>query len=131
MTLENAAREYVWLYDFRHGIAPEEIARREGVTVERVRFGLDRAAAIDARRSDRDDLPDSTAGFKLIPLFPVGQFTPQSACPHDGPIPRGSRLVCMVCGASGMDDHPGLKRDRDLSEVTPVRPDRRRRQGPG
>jgi hypothetical protein len=50
-------------------------------------------------------------GFRLIPLFPIGAFTPRSACPHHDTIERGSRLCCMVCHGSGMDDHPGLERD--------------------
>lgn len=46
----------------------------------------------------------------LEPLFPVGPFTPESACPHRRPIPLGSRLCCMVCDQSGLDGHPHLKK---------------------
>jgi hypothetical protein len=116
-TLEVAAREYIWLYDRRHGLSYEEIAAREGVTVDRVRFGVRRAEAQESKLS-KDDLiedlkPGRTGdpGFRLIPLFPIGAFTPQTPCPHHGSIGRGSRLCCMVCHASGMDDHPGLRRD--------------------
>ena len=48
---------------------------------------------------------------KLEPLFPVGAFTPLSVCPHRRRLPRGSRLVCMVCHKSGVDGHPALQRD--------------------
>lgn len=112
-TLPVAAREYIWLYDHRHGVGVAELARQEGVTVDQIRQGLERAEAAEAtvgRFADRDDFR-GRAGFELVSLFPVGSLTPQSSCPHRGPIPRGSRLVCMVCGQSGMDDYPGLRRD--------------------
>jgi hypothetical protein len=48
---------------------------------------------------------------RLVPLFPIGPFTPQSVCPHRGEIRPGSALCCMVCLRSGMDNHPALKRD--------------------
>lgn len=48
---------------------------------------------------------------RLVPLFPLGAFTPQSTCPHHGPIRRGSVFCCMVCSQSGMDGHPALQRD--------------------
>jgi hypothetical protein len=49
-------------------------------------------------------------GPALEPLFPVDSFTPDSACPHHGPIKRGSIFVCMVCHQSGLDNHPALRR---------------------
>ncbi|QEH38666.1 hypothetical protein OJF2_72720 [Aquisphaera giovannonii] len=59
-----------------------------------------------ARRGAR-----SADEVRLVPLFPVGPFTPTSRCPHHGPIPKGSDLCCMVCLQSGHDDHPDLRRD--------------------
>lgn len=47
----------------------------------------------------------------LVPLFPVADFTPHAACPHHGPLPRGTVLCCMVCHKSGVDFRPALKRD--------------------
>jgi hypothetical protein len=115
--LEVAARDYIWLYDVRHGVAPHEIAARSGVSVRQVRKGLERARALD-RSCSKDNLIESfksgrldDMNFRLIPFFPVAAFTPQSACPHHNSIERDSRLCCMVCHASGMDDHPGLQRD--------------------
>lgn len=117
LTLEVAAREWMWLYDYRHGMSLAEIAGYEGLSIERVWFGVERSAAYESKHS-KDDLIESLKsarvddlGFRLIPLFPIGAFTPQSLCSHHDTIKRGSHLCCMVCHASGMDDHPGLQRD--------------------
>jgi hypothetical protein len=128
LTLAVAAMEYIWLYDHRHGMGVEEIAARHNVSVGRVRFGLQRAAALDSKLS-KDELIEGLkpsrpgdVGFRLIPLFPVGSFTPQSACPHRESIGRGSRFCCMVCHASGMDDHSGLRRDPQAEPAPELEP---------
>jgi hypothetical protein len=129
LTLAVAAMEYIWLYDHRHGIGLEEIAARNHVSVGRVRFGVQRAAAQDSKLSKDElveDLKPSRAGdlgFRLIPLFPIGSFTPGSTCPHRDPIGRGSTLCCMVCHASGMDDHPGLRRDPETDPSSEPEPE--------
>lgn len=117
LTLEVAARDYIWLYDFRRGIGYGKIAALEGVTVRQVQEGIERARKME-RKCSKDALIEDLKpgalgdlGFRFTPLFPIGAFTPQSACPHRDPIKPGSRLCCMVCHASGMDDHPGLRRD--------------------
>jgi hypothetical protein len=116
LTLKVAAREWMWLYDYRHGMSLEEIAGYEGLSVERILQGVRRLEALEGRRSKDDLLGNFKSGrldgveFRLIPLFPIGAFTPQSICSHHDSIERGSRLCCMVCHASGMDDHPGLQR---------------------
>jgi hypothetical protein len=117
MSLEIAARDYVWLYDLRHGISPRAIAARSGVPIRQVREGIERARALENRCS-KDNVTDSLKpgrqddlGFRLIPLFPIAAFTPRSECPHHDTLERGSKLCCMVCHGSGMDDHPGLRRD--------------------
>jgi len=107
MTLEIAAREYVWLWELRHGLGTKSIANREGVSIRRVRFGVARARAQEKSSSDQHILRPP----RLIPLFPVGPYTPQSACAHRQPIQSGSVLCCMVCHRSGMDEHPALQRD--------------------
>ena len=124
LTLEVAARDYIWLYDFRRGTSANEIAAREGVSFRQVRDGLERARAME-KKASKDDLIESLKvsrlddlGFRLMPLFPIGAFTPQSACPHHDSLEQGSRLCCMVCHASGMDDHPGLQRD-PLTDPSP------------
>lgn len=117
LTLEVAARDYMWLYDYRHGVSLKEIAGYEGLTVAEVQRGVERSKAQESKLS-RDDVIEGLKsgrledmGFRLIPLFPVSALTPQSACPHHGAIESGSRLCCMVCHGSGMDDHPAMQRD--------------------
>jgi hypothetical protein len=113
-TLKTAAKEYVWLYDHRHGMSASEIAARDRVSIQRVVFGLGRARAQE-KASTRNNLSEITSpkllGPRLVPLFPIGQYTPSSACAHRVPIERGSTLCCMVCHQSGVDQHPLLQRD--------------------
>ncbi len=124
MSLATAAKEYIWLFDLRHGISIEEIATREGLSAGRVRSGVTRAKGLEKKSSqDSPNLPmggngDIVQGPRLIPLFPIGPYTPQSACPHREPIGKGSAFCCMVCHRSGMDDHPALQRD-PRTEPTP------------
>jgi len=109
-TLAQAAREYIWLWDLRHGVGTRAIAEEEGVSVRVIRAGLARA-----RQEERGELADTPRKPRLptlVPLFPASAYDPMSPCPHHGPIPDGSVLCCMVCHRSGMDDHPALQRDR-------------------
>ena len=55
LTLEVAAREWMWLYDHRHGMSLAEIAGYERLDIERVQFGVERSAAQEAKAS-KDDL---------------------------------------------------------------------------
>jgi hypothetical protein len=107
LSLAVLAQEYIWLWDVRHGISTREIAIREGLNIQRVRIGVARAKALE-----RDSQTDTSAirAPRLIPLFPIGAYTPQSTCAHHRPIEHGSLLCCMVCHCSGVDDHPGLLR---------------------
>ncbi len=117
LSLEAAAQEYVWLYDFRRGIACQKIAEEYGLTVRDVRDGIERARKLEARCSRDEWLSDFQSGrevergFRLMPMFPISAFTPQSTCPHGGPLQSGSTLCCMVCHTSGMDEHPSLRHD--------------------
>jgi len=109
LTLENAAREYVWLWELRRGVSITTIAKRECVSLRRVRFGVARA------RAQEGNLPNAKPLIRppqLVPLFPIGAFTPMSLCGHRQPIRIGSDLCCMVCHRSGMDGHPALQRDK-------------------
>ncbi len=107
MTLAVMAKEYIWLWDVRHGVSIRAIAMREKVGIGRVQFGVARA-----RAQEQNGAEDVAARPpRLIPLFPVGPFTPQSACGHYRPIEPGSAFCCVVCHSSGIDDHPALKRD--------------------
>ena len=126
------ARELVWLYEIRRGYSIKEIARREGLGCRRIQHGVSRARERGNQSHIREsrfsnDLhgrngkitastgrvvrDDPNRPPRLVPLFPIGAFTPRSACPHHGPIRTGSDFCCMVCSQSGIDDHPALKRD--------------------
>ena len=107
MTLAVAAKEYVWLWDVRHGLSTNTIAIRERISLRRVELGVARADA-------HDKTGTSQTAFRpppLIPFFPIGPFNPTSRCGHNRPIQVGSHFCCMVCHRSGLDDHPALKRD--------------------
>jgi hypothetical protein len=141
-SLSSHGRELIWLDDVRRGYSIQEIARREGLGCRRIQHGVARAreqgkpsrvrnlsssnklherngkTAASAERVVRDD---SNRPPRLVPLFPIGGFTPRSTCPHHGPIRAGSVFCCMVCSQSGVDDHPALKRD----PRTDPRPERR------
>src|SRR5271166_5094114 len=142
VSLSIHARELVWLDEIRRGYSIKEIARREGLGCRRIQHGVSRARergnqsriresrfsndlhgqngkiTASAERVVRDD-PNRPP--RLVPLFPIGAFTPRSACPHHGPIRTGSEFCCMVCSQSGVDDHPALKRDPS----TDPRPERK------
>ncbi len=107
ITLEIAAKEYVWLWDRRHGISIEAIAAREDLSTGRVRFGVARARAQERSTATASAVRPP----RLVPLFPIGAYTPQSSCAHRRAIEPGSSLCCMVCHSSGMDRHPALRRD--------------------
>jgi hypothetical protein len=101
------------------------IAAAEGVSRRTVQLALARArdadrpagpqadpdADLESRIRDSSSAPKNPWWLELVPLFPIGAFTPTSKCPHHGPIRPGSLFCCMVCSASGIDDHPALKRD--------------------
>jgi hypothetical protein len=107
LTLANAAKEYVWLWDLRHGISVRAIASREGLPIRRVRFGLARAQAQEQGCGSESTVRPP----RLVPLFPIGPYSPLSRCRHTRPIQSGSLLCCMICHESGMDRHPALRRD--------------------
>jgi hypothetical protein len=107
LSLAVMAREYIWLWDVQHGVSISEIAIREGLDIQRVRIGVARARTLEKSGSNE---PGAVYPPRLIPLFPIGAYTPQSTCAHQGPIESGSLLCCMICHCSGVDDHPGLLR---------------------
>jgi hypothetical protein len=129
MSLATAAREYIWMYDINHGLSDKEIAVREGLSIRRIRSGVERARQLDNRSSQNSQ--DMTIPGKgrvahsppLIPLFPVGAYTPQSPCPHREPIEKGSAFCCMVCHRSGMDEHPALQRDPQTDPAPESKPE--------
>lgn len=64
---------------------------------------------------------DVVASVRLEPLFPIGQLTPQSECPHKGKIRRGSVFCCVVCHESGFD-HRALPGEPIGSRIDPNYP---------
>lgn len=107
------ARDALWLHKRESGENAEAIAADAGVSKRFVnrRLALAREQALDAAAEPPDGREKTPAWLVLVPLFPIGPFTPASECPHRGPIAEGSLLCCMVCSASGMDGHPALARD--------------------
>jgi hypothetical protein len=126
------ARELLWLDEVLHGSSVKEIAKREGLSRRRVQLGIARSrkygispqethSRVGNQAPDRVPAPglahlsatrhDKHRPPRLVPLFPIGEFTPKSECPHHGPLRAGSVLCCMVCSRSGVDDHPALVRD--------------------
>lgn len=127
-SLAVAARDYIWLYDVRHGMGDHDIAIRDRVSIRQVREGIERARQME-RTLTRDHLMADLKsgrlgdmGLQLIPLFPVASFTPRSACAHSSPIRRGSSLCCMVCHASGMDEHPAMRREESAGSTSEAAP---------
>lgn len=59
---------------------------------------------------------------KLVPLFPIGGFSPSSVCGHRKKLKRGSSFICMVCHQSGWEGHPDLVVDPN-ERLTPARPE--------
>lgn len=117
------ARDAEWLRLHRQGWTVPEIAKTSKSNCRLVEKGLARARASEASHLEEADperssrIRDNGEGapipwwLELVPLFPIGSFTPASKCRHRGPIQAGSLDCCMVCSASGVDDHPALKRD--------------------
>ena len=106
ISLEPCVQESIWLWASRHGVNANEMATRDGVSTRRIQFGLAAASCRESRM-----LKDVRHPPRLVPLFPLGPYSPQSACRHHRPIERGSVFCCMVCHTSGQDDHPALQLD--------------------
>jgi hypothetical protein len=132
------ARDALWLYELSQGSSMAQIARRSHLSCRQGQLGVARARKREQERLQSSHLryslkrdvlqlrtekisPDAHAGGaasedprrlpRLVPLFPIGPFTPAATCSHHGPIRAGSVFCCMVCSQSGMDAHPALKRN--------------------
>jgi hypothetical protein len=119
------ALDHEWMRKHRQGKAAADIATAEGVSKRTVQLALARARAAEQAADTgcdddeilpiRDDAsvpaPRQPWWLELVPLFPIGAFTPTSKCPHHAPIRAGSLFCCMVCSTSGIDDHPALQLD--------------------
>ncbi len=130
--LAREVRDQEWSRLHQGGKSTSAIAEQAGVSVQLVRRALARLREQEASRiqdeADPSRLPErdgeSPEGsppaqasvrtpwwLELVPLFPIGAFTPASECPHRGPIRPGSLLCCMVCSQSGVDGPPAMDRD--------------------
>lgn len=84
------------------------------------------------RRPRADDfvVPEKVVPFEAVPIFgcqPFGANTTCDAIHPGGPIPDGSRCYCVVCCATGRDDHPKLQRTAsDLAYLKAWYPENRR-----
>jgi hypothetical protein len=113
----------------RMGKTIETIALLCGVGLATVHKGI--AAAKNRQRQAVQPEPVETAAPRqpawvreMVPMFPIKALDDQSVCPHNGPIARGSRFVCMICHASGMDAHPALRRDAATEPKPEAKPER-------
>lgn len=129
------ARDAEWLRLHKQGWTVAEIAKTSNSGGRNVERGLARARTAEASRIEeiaseggsqtRDEAePQIPWWLELVPLFPINAFTPNSQCRHRGPIPPGSLDCCMVCSASGVDDHPALQRDPRTDPRPEPRPSR-------
>jgi RNA polymerase sigma factor (sigma-70 family) len=75
-----------------------------------------------AALSEFATIADKRPRLTLELLSPITSFTPQSACPHHGPIARESVFVCIVCHAVGNEDHPALQRDPETDPQPEPKP---------
>jgi hypothetical protein len=103
--LSKSVQKYAWLQDPRYATTATGPAVDERDRTKRVPTVFPRACTVFSNRSFQlIQRPP-----QLVPLFPVGNYTPSSRCAHRGPIEHGSAFCCMVCHASGQDDHPALQ----------------------
>ena len=100
----------------RAGVGYRDIARLVGRSYRTVWLGVARA-----RERERRPPPPQPPPPRLAIMFgssckPLRLLKCEDV--HHGPIPDGSVCLCAVCHGSGLDDHPGLRRDRE-SEPKP------------
>lgn len=107
---DTSIREYVWLCDSGDDTSAKVAAVRERSHIQRTLPIVPQARSVRSSRS----FQVIRRPPQLVPLFPVGSYTPSSRCAHQGPIERGSFFCCMICHASGQDDHPALQNDRPI-----------------
>jgi hypothetical protein len=103
--LETSIRDYVWLWDSYDNMSGKVPAVRERNRTQWGSPALNRTRAVLTSRC----LQFTWRLPQLVPLFPVGNYTPSSTCAHRGLIQRGSVFCCMICHTSGQDDHPALQ----------------------
>jgi hypothetical protein len=98
----------------REGRTYRDIALLCGVSVGTVATGVKRAKDRQKQAAEPVETPAPRQPawvHDMVPMFPIKALDDQSVCPHNGPIPRGSMFVCMICHQSGMDHRSALHRN--------------------
>jgi len=105
-TSSTVKQDRLFLKARRGGMSCRDIARRFGIkSVKTIYNGIERA-----RLLERPAGAEHGKTPKLVPMYPLTPLTPRSACPHYGPIRKGSCFYCEVCGESGCDHMPIFRR---------------------
>jgi hypothetical protein len=111
--------EFVWLRSPHRRISEKGSAIRGGISTQSTQVALPLTRAVYPNRF----FQDTRRPPQLVPLFPVGNYTPHSRCGHRGPIERNSVFCCMVCHTSGQDDHPALQNSSFIKPNSEVKRD--------
>ena len=96
-------RAALYLHRLASGETAAEIAEHEGVHRNNVSLRI--RQAIDHQGAER--IRELTRPPRLVPIYP-NHLTPNAACPHCGPIE--GPFYCEVCGQTGFDSDPRLRR---------------------
>jgi hypothetical protein len=110
--LSTLRREYRWLWNRHRNLREDISVTITPTSLRSVQSSLVRASI----QVLRPPLNYSRRPPQLVPLFPLGPYTPNSKCPHHGPIESGSVFCCMICHNSGQDDHPALRTNHTLTQ---------------
>ena len=105
-TLDDPVGDFVWLRG-----PSEEIRRKEPTVGEQPKAKTSVATFLHQHSArPRSSFQDYRRLPQLVPLFPVGNYTPDSQCGHREPIQEGSAFCCMICHMSGQDEHPAVRK---------------------
>lgn len=119
--------EDAWLALQRAGYKPADIARTLRIRPSKVYAGISEARLREARNGSAAMVPRLP---RLVPCYgssckPMALLTCADVHPN-GPIPKGSRCVCMAKHCTGIEGHPALQRD----PVTDPKPEPKLRAKP-
>lgn len=112
--------ESAWLSLQRAGHKPAEIARTLRIRPSKVYAGISAARLREARNGSAAMVPrlprltmDYGSSCKPLTLLTCEDVHPR------GPMPRGTTCCCAACHKTGIEGHPGLRRN----PATDPRPD--------
>ena len=124
MSLRVMAREYVWLWDYRHGLNAQAIAIRDGVKVQRVEFGIARARA-------QDKPGDSSTALRPPRLIPFSRLDRTRPYPPAATIGRLNRVPFFAAWFATVPEWTTIRRSNatrlqnPLQSPSPLRSPRR------